>query len=76
MICLLPVYHRNYDAALLIFPLLWSLSPAAPQVHVHQRLALILMAPFAVPGAWMLESMQNAGRLPHYLTAEWWWDPS
>jgi hypothetical protein len=75
MICLLPVYHRNYDAALLIFPLLWSLSPAPPQVHVHQRLALILMAPFAVPGAWMLESMQNAGRLPHYLTAAWWWDP-
>ena len=48
---------------------------APPQVHVHQRLALILMAPFAVPGAWMLESMQNAGRLPHYLTAAWWWDP-
>jgi hypothetical protein len=75
VICLLPVYHRNYDAALLIFPLLWNLSATGRKTRIYHRMALFLMLPFAAPGAWMLESLQNAGRIPTRLTARWWWDP-
>jgi hypothetical protein len=32
------------------------------------------MLPFLIPGAWMLESLQNANRIPSYLTHWWWWD--
>lgn len=74
VVCLLPVYHRYYDAALLILPLLWSLSPAPTKARAYQRLTLLLMLPFAVPGAWMLQKLQNADHIPRYLTARWWWD--
>lgn len=74
VVCLLPIYHRYYDAALLILPLLWSLAPAPANSRIYRYLTLVLMLPFFVPGAWMLESLQNANRIPSYLTHWWWWD--
>ncbi len=74
VISLLPLYHRYYDAALLIVPLLWSVSPGPPRARLYQRLTWLLILPFYIPGAWMLERFQNAGRIPEYLTTKWWWD--
>jgi hypothetical protein len=74
VVSLLPVYHRYYDAALLILPLLWSLAPATTNSRTYRNLTLFLMSPFLIPGAWMLESLQNANRIPSYLTERWWWD--
>ncbi len=73
VVSLLPIYHRFYDASLLALPLLWALSPETPKLN--RRLALFLLIPFAVPGAWALENLQNAGRLPVRLTDQWWWTP-
>lgn len=53
-ICLLPVYHRFYDAALLIFPLAWGWLCARP----GQRWRVSTMvAPFLLPGAALLNQM-------------------
>lgn len=74
-ILLLPMYHRFYDASLLVFPLLWSLSNAPEGARIWRRLVLLLLVPFAVPGAWALESLQNSNRIPAFLTGKWWWEP-
>jgi hypothetical protein len=74
-ISLLPMYHRFYDASLLVFPLLWSLSIAPEIARAYRRAVLLLLVPFAVPGAWALEKLQNEGRLPAALTGKWWWVP-
>ncbi len=74
-ISLLPVYHRFYDASLLVFPLFWALSTVAESARPYRRLVLVLLLPFAVPGAWALESLQNAGRIPAALVRTRWWEP-
>ena len=59
-ICLLPVYHRFYDAALLIFPLAWAWLCARP----GQRWRIsALVAPFLLPGAALLGQMGIAANL-------------
>jgi hypothetical protein len=50
VICLLPAYHRNYDAALLVFPLAWSISQLAGGSSTTAKVILALMLPFAIPG--------------------------
>ncbi len=69
-ISLLPVYHRFYDASLLVFPLFWALSTVPESARPYRRLVLVLLLPFAVPGAWALESLQNpaASRRPFFET--------
>jgi len=69
-ICLLPVYHRFYDAALLIFPLAWAWLCARP----GQRWRIsALVAPFLLPGAALLGQMgiaANLARVPS-TSVEW-----
>jgi hypothetical protein len=74
-ISLLPVYHRFYDASLLVFPLLWSLSVEAKGMQFYRRSVLLLLVPFAAPVAWALENLQNANRIPAFLTRMRWWEP-
>jgi len=53
IICLLPVYHRFYDAGLLILPLCWCLTELAERskqsANWTVKVALLLMIPFLVP---------------------------
>ena len=59
-ICLLPVYHRFYDAALLIFPLAWGWLCARP----GQRWRVsVLVAPFLLPGAALLSQLGVASNV-------------
>ncbi|MFZ0800217.1 MAG: glycosyltransferase 87 family protein [Terriglobales bacterium] len=79
VLSLLPIYHRFYDASLLIFPLAWSTtlawSPQSPsgRVRVLARASFLLILPFLIPGGSILEQLQNAGHfaaLRHW----WWWN--
>ena len=71
---LLPVYHRFYDAALLIVPLCWCLSnTVAPQKKIT-KIALLLMTPFLVPGAAFLQQLAVHGHVPDAVTHSWWWN--
>jgi hypothetical protein len=72
VLSLLPVYHRLYDASLLIVPLAWSLSALRSRFKVPARAALILMLVFLLPGATMLEQFQSAHRLAAWQQS-WWW---
>lgn len=50
VISLLPVYHRLYDASLLIFPLAWSLTELSGRVRSLGNITFCLILPFLVPG--------------------------
>jgi hypothetical protein len=69
---MLPIYHRFYDAALLVLPLCWAL-----RALVNNRRAaissLLLMLPFAVPGGSLLQTMEEGGRISSTLASLWWW---
>lgn len=76
VLSLIPVYHRFYDASLLIFPLAWSLTALAAQngrfrAIARCALAMILLV-FLVPGGTILEQFQQAG---HFAAIQnhWWW---
>jgi hypothetical protein len=70
---LLPVYHRFYDAVLLVLPLCWVFA-AWRKARPAVILALLLMVPFLIPGGTILQTMQTDGRIPSSLAEHWWWD--
>jgi hypothetical protein len=74
VVSLLPVYHRFYDAGLLVLPLCWmciSFTRRGPRIF--GVLSLLLMLPFLIPGGTLLETIQNSGRIPATLANRWWW---
>ena len=71
VLSLLPVYHRLYDAFLLIFPLCWSLREFSGPRKKFARGAVLLMLPFLVPGGSALEEMQH--KLREAIARSWWW---
>ncbi len=70
---LLPVYHRFYDAVLLVLPLCWVFA-SYRKARPAAILALLLMVPFLIPGGTILQTMQTDGRIPSSLAEHWWWD--
>jgi hypothetical protein len=72
VLSLISVYHRFYDAAVLIWPLAWSL------LLVERRsttiLTSVLIAPFLVPGPAVLTELASTGRIPSFLVNGWWWN--
>jgi hypothetical protein len=71
---LLPVYHRFYDAALLVVPLCWCLSNTLGPRKAITKIALLLMTPFLVPGAAFLQQLAVHGHVPDAVTHSWWWN--
>ena len=72
---LLPVYHRFYDAALLVVPLCWCMNGTFNGLRSRTaNIALLLMAPFLVPGAAFLQQLSTRGRPPEAVTHTWWWN--
>ncbi len=63
VISLLPIYHRPYDASLLILPLAWSFAVLSGRLKLLARGSLALILPFLVPGGSALEKLQRTGRL-------------
>jgi hypothetical protein len=70
---LLPIYHRFYDAALLVLPACWVFV-SFRKARFFGIIALLLMLPFLIPGGTLLETMQAGGRIPSTLTTRWWWE--
>jgi hypothetical protein len=73
VIGLLPLYHRLYDACVLAIPICWCLSRPKSLTHIAKA-ALLLMAPFLVPGAAVLQQAVRQGRIPAAWAASWWWE--
>jgi hypothetical protein len=73
LICLMPVYHRFYDAAVLVIPLCWCLSRPPGKLKGIAGTALLLMAPFLVPGTAILQQAALHGRVPDAVIQSWWW---
>lgn len=72
LLSLLPVYHRLYDASLLIFPLAWSMTALSGPLKRWAKGTLFLMLVFLVPGGSALERLQYSNYLPR-LQHSWWW---
>jgi hypothetical protein len=73
VLSLLPVYHRLYDASLLIFPLAWSLAALPESRSKLEKGTLLLILVFLVPGGSALEQLQRTGYLVA-LRDSWWWN--
>jgi hypothetical protein len=75
---LLIVYHRFYDAAILLIPLVWvfwSLASVEGRRFGWTRWAVLLgLLPFFVPGAAALYTLERSGRLPERLTGNVLWE--
>jgi hypothetical protein len=74
ILSLLPVYHRNYDATLLVFPLCFILSKSKEQLCKLEYVMLVLMLPFAIPGPALLQKLAEDGRIPPHIVQGWWWN--
>jgi Glycosyltransferase family 87 len=74
VIGLLPVYHRLYDASILAIPLAWCIAEISGDLKNISRAALLLMAPFLVPGTAVLQQLAIEGRIPTSWINSWWWD--
>jgi len=72
MLSLLAVYHRFYDAVLLIWPLAWSL--LLTNKRLRAAMILVTIAPFLLPGPVLLSELSLAGRIPPSITNGWWWN--
>jgi hypothetical protein len=72
ILILIPIYHRFYDAVLLMWPLAWSVFLA--RKRSVRATTLIMIAPFLVPGAVLLAIQTQAGRVRPGLASEWWWN--
>jgi hypothetical protein len=73
VISVLPVYHRFYDAALLVLPLCCAVV-LFRKARIFASLSLLLMLAFLVPGGTLLETMQLEGHIPPTLAHRWWWE--
>ena len=73
VISVLPVYHRFYDATLLVFPLCW-IFVSFRRAHRTSLACLLLLAPFLIPGGTLLETMEISGRIPASLSQHRWWE--
>jgi len=75
VLSLLPVYHLFYDASLLAIVLVMVVGMRASWSGHKGRVAVMVlsMLPFLAPGAVAMAVWQQAGRLPHWLSAGWAW---
>jgi len=74
VLSLIPIYHRFYDASLLIFPLAWSLTALNGPLRALARSVLaVIVLVFLLPGGTALQQMQQAGHFAA-LSSYWWWN--
>src|SRR5215813_216275 len=73
ILALLPIYHRFYDASLLVAPLYWYLFSESVKMRRDPKLLLALL-PFFFPVVVLLRGFAAAGSLPFSLATKWWWN--
>jgi len=67
ILSLLPVYHRYYDALILVLPLGWAIANLATRRNVHAIAVLICTVPFYVSSAFALDALQRHHYVPGIL---------
>jgi glycosyl transferase family 87 len=72
ILSLIAVYHRFYDAALLIFPLAWSALVIGKRAKAI--VIFVMISPFFVPGPILLAYFAQSGRIPDAITRSWGWN--
>jgi len=74
ILSLLPVYHRFYDASLLVLPLCWTICTHSTALAHLRRICWVLMVPFLIPGASLLQQVSSEGLLARYVVNSWYWN--
>lgn len=72
VLSLLPIYHRFYDASLLIFPLAWCLSVLSGPLRRWASIVFVLLLVFLVPGGTILEELPYTRYLGPLQHSRWW----
>jgi len=70
---LLPVYHRFYDASLLVLPVAWALRAQATASSRLKKICWLLFAIFLIPGSSILERAVSGGHVGQNVLGSWWW---
>ncbi len=73
VLCLLPVYHRYYDSLVLVIPIAWSIGSLCTPRRYHAIVILLCTIPFYVSGAFVLNQLQEAHRIPMPLLKSMLW---
>jgi len=72
VISLLPVYHRFYDAALLMFPMAWAvMGSRLPRKAAWSTLGLATL--FFTPGGVLISKVAERTHLSAAFLNNWWW---
>jgi len=70
---LLPIYHRYYDATLLIIPLAWAFAALTDPAHRRWPIIVLgLIAPFVLPVGWAMNLVKR-GYVSAAIAAQSWW---
>jgi hypothetical protein len=70
---LLPIYHRYYDATLLIIPLAWAFAALTDQAYRPWPIVVLgLIAPFVLPVGWAMNLVKR-GYVSAAIAAQPWW---
>jgi uncharacterized membrane protein YeaQ/YmgE (transglycosylase-associated protein family) len=72
VLAMLVVYHRMYDAVVLLLPLAWVARELAGGRRGPVLAAAAALAAFLAPGASILQSLTASGRLPAGVSGSWW----
>jgi hypothetical protein len=64
VLSLVPVYHRFYDAALLVIPLTWFVRDAGQLGKIPMTLGLLSIAVFLIPGGTLLQTLGQSRIMP------------
>jgi hypothetical protein len=77
VLTLLPVYHRYYDATILMIPLAWAIAAVAEAGTAVSRrrramIVLALIAPFVLPVGWATNLVRR-GHVPPSIAEQPWW---
>ncbi len=73
VLSLLSVYHRFYDAAVLIIPLSWLMTRLSAAATIRVGVGLTMIAAFLLPGGTLLQTLQDKGVLSSTLKTNDWW---
>jgi hypothetical protein len=74
VLVLVPLYHRFYDAALLIFPVTWAITNLRGAAARYSKILLAAAVPFLIPGAALLRHIANSQAFIGSRARSWWWN--
>jgi hypothetical protein len=74
ILSLISIYHRFYDATLLVFPLCWSLAAPGCGLKIVRRIVWLAFIPFLLPGATILQQLESSHRISSSIAQSRWWN--